>query len=51
MTATEALRAWAAYDCDDPFPLLAAVRELGAVHAVKLPDGHDAWLVTGPSST
>ena len=30
MTTTEALGAWGAYDRDDPFPLFAAVRELGA---------------------
>ncbi|MET0729330.1 MAG: cytochrome P450 [Acidimicrobiales bacterium] len=47
MTTTEALGAWGAYDRDDPFPLFAAVRELGAVHAVTLADGHDAWLVVG----
>jgi cytochrome P450 len=44
---SEALRAWGAYDRDDPFPLFAAVRELGPVHAVTLADGHDAWLVIG----
>src|SRR6476646_8775274 len=42
-----ALAAWGAYDRDDPFPLFAAVRELGAVHAVTLADSHDAWLVVG----
>src|SRR3954464_4159257 len=47
MTTVEALRAWGAYDRDDPFPLFAEVRELGAVHAVTLADGHDAWLVVG----
>ncbi len=47
MTTTEALGAWGAYDRDNPFPLFAAVRELGAVHAVTLADGHDAWLVVG----
>jgi cytochrome P450 len=46
MTALdEALSAWGAYDRDDPFPLFAEVRDLGAVHAVTLADGHDAWLV------
>ena len=30
MTTTEALGAWGAFDRDDPFPLFAAVRELGA---------------------
>ncbi len=47
MTTSDALRAWGAYDRDDPFPLFAAVRELGPVHAVTLADGHDAWLVVG----
>jgi cytochrome P450 len=42
---TEAMAAWGAYDKDDPFPVFAKVRELGAVHAVTLADGHDAWLV------
>jgi cytochrome P450 len=37
--------AWGACDRDDPFPLFAKVRERGAVHAVTLADGHDAWLV------
>ena len=32
---------------DNPFPLLAEVRELGPVHHVTLADGHDAWLVVG----
>src|ERR1700682_4433063 len=45
MTTPEALAAWGAYDRDDPFPVFAAVRELGAVHKVTLADGHDAWLV------
>jgi cytochrome P450 len=45
MTTQEALAAWGAYDRDDPFPLFASVRELGAVHPVTLADGHDAWLV------
>jgi len=46
VTSTEqALAAWGAYDRDDPFPLFAAVRAGGAVHAVRLADGHDAWLV------
>jgi cytochrome P450 len=44
-TVERALAAWGAYDRDDPFPLFAKVRELGAVHAVTLADGHDAWLV------
>jgi cytochrome P450 len=44
-TTEQALAAWGAYNRDDPFPLFAAVRELGAVHAVTLADGHEAWLV------
>lgn len=40
-----ALHAWGAHDHDDPFPLFAALRERGAVHAVTLADGHEAWLV------
>jgi cytochrome P450 len=47
MTPTEALAAWGAYDRDNPFPVFAAVRELGPVHAVTLADGHDAYLVVG----
>ncbi len=42
-----ATRAWGAYDQDDPFPLFDALRERGAVHAVTLADGHDAWVVVG----
>ena len=34
-----------AYDRDDPFPVFAEVREIGAVHEVTLADGHAAWLV------
>jgi cytochrome P450 len=45
LTTTEALGAWGSYDRDDPFPLFAQVREQGGVHAVRLADGHDAWLV------
>jgi cytochrome P450 len=44
-SAEKALRAWGAYDRDNPFPLFASVRDLGPVHAVTLADGHDAWLV------
>jgi cytochrome P450 len=47
MTPTEALEAWGSYNRDDPFPVFAAVRELGPVHAVTLADGHDAYLVVG----
>ena len=45
MTTPEALAAWGMFDRDDPFPLFAAVRELGPVHQVTLVDGHDAQLV------
>jgi cytochrome P450 len=45
LTTPDALAAWGAYDRDDPFPLFASVRGLGAVHPVTLADGHDAWLV------
>ncbi len=45
MTTTEALWSWGCFDVDHPFPLFAEVRKLGAVHRVKLADGHDAWLV------
>ena len=41
----QSLRAWGTYDRDDPFPLFAAVRAGGPVHAVTLADGHAAWLV------
>ncbi|MGH3799748.1 MAG: cytochrome P450 family protein [Pseudonocardiaceae bacterium] len=41
----QALATWGAHDRDDPFPLFAQVRQLGAVHPVTLADGHDAWLV------
>src|SRR5262245_62802420 len=48
MTSTEqALAAWGTYDRDDPFPLFAAVRSRGPVHAARLADGHAAWLVVG----
>jgi cytochrome P450 len=46
-TLEDALGAWGAYDRDAPFSLFAEVRERGAVHAVTLADGHDAWLVVG----
>ena len=38
------MSAWGDYDRDDPFPLFAEVRDRGAVHAVTLADGHEAWL-------
>ena len=41
----EAFASWGSFDLDDPFPLFAEARELGAVHPVTLADGHDAWLV------
>jgi cytochrome P450 len=41
----QAFEAWGSYDQDDPYPLFARVRELGALHEVTLVDGHDAWLV------
>ncbi len=47
MLGSGSLGAWGAYDRDNPFPLFAAVRALGAVHAVTLADGHEAWLVVG----
>jgi cytochrome P450 len=40
-----ALAAWGSYDLDDPFPVFAEVRQIGAVHPVTLADGHAAWLV------
>ena len=45
MTTMQPLAAWGSSDRDDPFPLFADVRALGAVHAVTLADDHDAWLV------
>jgi cytochrome P450 len=44
-TLDEARAAWGSYDLDAPFELFAELRALGAVHAVTLVDGHDAWLV------
>jgi cytochrome P450 len=44
-TIAQRLAAWGDYDRDNPFPLFEQVRELGAVHAVTLADGHDAWLI------
>ena len=38
---------WGAHDQDDPFPVMARLREDGPVHAVTLADGHAAWLVVG----
>lgn len=43
--AERAFASWGAYDLDDPFPVFAEARELGAVHPVTLADGHEAWLV------
>ena len=45
MSPEDALRAWGAYDLDDPFPLFAALRDRGPVHEVTLADGHRAWVV------
>jgi cytochrome P450 len=45
VTIDKAFESWGSFDIDDPFPLFARVRELGAVHPVTLADGHDAWLV------
>lgn len=45
MTIDKAFESWGSFDIDDPFPLFARVRELGAVHPVTLADGHEAWLV------
>jgi cytochrome P450 len=45
VTTLEALRSWGSFDLDDPFPLFAELRGLGAVHPARLADGHDAWLV------
>src|SRR6478736_1910910 len=45
MQRPEALASWGAHDHDNPFPLYAEVRELGAVHPITLADGHAAWLV------
>src|SRR5262245_51487751 len=47
MEPGEALAAWGSYDLDDPFPLFAAVLEMGPAHAVTLADGHDAYLIVG----
>ncbi len=44
-TVDAALEAWGSFDRDNPFPLFAEVRGRGAVHAVTLADGHEAWLV------
>jgi cytochrome P450 len=45
--ATAATAHWGAHDQDDPFPVMAHLREQGAVHRVMLADGHAAWLVVG----
>src|SRR6185436_14217923 len=45
VSTEDALRAWGAYDLDDPFPVFAALRERGPVHEVTLADGHTAWVV------
>lgn len=46
-TIDRALSAWGDYDRDNPFPLFERVSRLGAVHAVTLADGHEAWLIVG----
>ncbi len=38
----QAFEAWGSYDQDEPHPLSAEARKLGAVHQVTLVDGHDA---------
>jgi len=45
VTTIQAFASWGSFDLDDPFPLFAEARRLGAVHPVTLADGHDAWLV------
>jgi cytochrome P450 len=45
--ARASLEAWGGHSQDDPFPLFAEVRRLGAVHRVTLADGHGAFLVIG----
>jgi len=45
MTSADAIRSWGAFDLNNPFPVFAEVRKLGAVHRTTLPDGHEAWLV------
>ena len=34
MTIDKAFESWGSFDIDDPFPLFAQVRDLGAVHRV-----------------
>jgi cytochrome P450 len=43
----DALNSWgsAPFDVNDPFPLFAELRAVGAVHKATLADGHEAWLV------
>ena len=38
---------WGAHDRDDPFPVMAQLREECPAHPVMLADGHAAWLVVG----
>lgn len=51
MTLTETwTQTWGGWDLatrNDPYPLLAALREERTVRPVRLADGHDAWLVLG----
>ncbi|MGW0701782.1 cytochrome P450 family protein [Streptomyces sp. NPDC002867] len=45
--ATVDLAALGADFTRDPYPVYAALRERGPVHRVRLPEGHEAWLVVG----
>lgn len=50
MSADDPTRNWGGWPSevrDDPFPLFREMVERGPVHAVTLPDGHDATLVVG----
>ncbi|MFI2372149.1 cytochrome P450 [Streptomyces sp. NPDC018833] len=46
-SATVDLAALGADFTRDPYPVYAALRERGPVHRVRLPEGHEAWLVVG----
>jgi cytochrome P450 len=46
-TMQQSLGEWGAFDQNNPHPLFHDVLQRGAVHAVTLADGHDAWLVVG----
>jgi len=46
----EPLRVWGGWDDvvrDDPYPLFETTRLACPVHHVRLPDGHEAWMVIG----